>query len=158
MVSRLTAGVLVWLTVIVAPCVACECFTLPTKQAFQGSGAVFVGEPVATDGYGLTHLRVIEAFRGVRVGDVVPVLWFEGSNCAYWALEQFSTRHLVFGYWDDNLLHTHLCSRSRPIAQADCELRLLRNRAWWWRFPLSRLRLPWIPRDLSHDECRKSAG
>jgi hypothetical protein len=150
MLGRLTGGLVIAFAVVVPSALGCECGTPEPKQAFQSSQAVFVGEPVSSEGYGLTQVRVVEAFRGARAGDIVPVLWSDGTHCAYRGLEDDSAHHLLFGYWHDGRVHVSQCSRSRFARDAECDLRMLRRRSWWWRLPVSRISAPWA---RYHDPC-----
>jgi hypothetical protein len=52
------------------------------------------------------------------------------------------TRHLIYAHLTQtNTLEVSLCSRSASEERASCDLRYLRSRAAWWRFPLSSLRI-----------------
>jgi hypothetical protein len=113
------------------------------KTEFKSAGIVFLGE-VLTSEPGLAEMRILENFKnapGERITMHTPT---QGSACGYW-FGKPGSRHLIYGWLDAEGPAVNLCSRSREASQANCDLRYLRSRAAWWRFPLSSLRiLKWL--------------
>lgn len=132
-----------WVLVVIARSViACSCATDVPKRTFQRAAAVFVGRVVAIDPQGPARIEVIEAFKGTRAGETLELGYFFDSMCRY-GIDQSGSEHLIYAtpYPDSGGLSTSQCSRSSRLENAGCDLRYLRSRAWWWRIPLSRVKL-----------------
>jgi hypothetical protein len=119
---------------------ACMCIHASPKGEFKRSSAVFAGEVLSWSwDDNRARMRVIERFKGAE-GDVVDV--HTEGGCAYTALQASGSRHLIYAYArEDGHLSTSVCSGSHDMRKAQCDLRLLRRHAAWWRSPLSSLRI-----------------
>jgi hypothetical protein len=131
---------------------ACTCIASEPKSAFKSAAAVFVGE-VLESADGVVRLRPLEWFKGKK-SDVVE-LQNNISTCEYGGLTPGS-QHLIYAH--EHLGHriVSICTRSRSLERADCDLRYLRSRAAWWRSPLSSLRIAtWL--GMRWPACRNSS-
>ena len=121
---------------------ACSCIREnPPCQEFGSSRAVFVGkvtgsklrEEVANpDGsktvydVGEIYFKVEEPFSGVKSPTAVIFSGTGGGDCGYWFKR--GERYLVYAYGDTpDKLHTNICTRTAPLAEADEDLAFLRN-------------------------------
>jgi hypothetical protein len=137
---------LLLVTLVSCPAPACSCVAIPAPaEAVAQAGIVFEGTPVRVrdtltprvgyDGKPFTsrQLRftvlVSRPWKGV-MGDTVDVITGTGGgNCGY--PFEIGQRYLVFP--DDSagstILNVSLCSDTKPTAEAEAELRVLRARA-----------------------------
>ena len=135
---------------------ACVCIDLGPKTSFKGATVVFLGE-VVEDSNGVIRLRVLERFKGAA-GESVEVSTLRETSCSYGGATPPGSRHLIYGWREEGgMLSAGQCSRSAPEARAACDLRYLRSRAWWWRSPLSSLRLLTRLR-VRWDACPEDSG
>ena len=140
---RVRAPLAAWILVFIARSVfACSCATDVPKRTFQRATAVFVGRVIAVDPRGPARVEVIEAFKGTRGGQTLELDYFFDSMCQY-GIGEPGSEHLIYATPRPEVgtLSTSQCSRSSRLENAGCDLRYLRARAWWWRIPLSRVRL-----------------
>lgn len=129
---------LVLLALLAAPqaLYACTCIDFGPKTSFKNAEAVFLGEVIDYDGT-TVRLRPEERFKAAKE-DVVALRTADPQlTCGYGGSLTPGSRHLIY-VWGEEL---SLCSRSRPLERAECDLRYLRSRAGWWRSPLSSLRI-----------------
>lgn len=121
---------------------ACSCMgERPACEALGGSTAVFVGRVVGaaeqktvkdaagadvTLDVGAIHFAVEEAFSGVKAGARVTVhSGTGGGDCGYWFRR--GERYVVYAGGDLKArLHTSVCTRTRPLADAGEDLAFLR--------------------------------
>ena len=130
---------------------ACTCVVPEPKSAFKSATVVFLGE-VIESADGMVRLRPLERFKGART-EVVE-LQNNISTCEYGGLTPRS-QHLIYAFEHLGALTVSICTRSRPLERAECDLRYLRSRAAWWRSPLSSLRIAaWLGRRGA--ACRNS--
>ena len=127
--------------VSVRPARACICGQLGPKTEFKRVDAVFLGKVVAYDGRWATF-EVLENFKGANVREIRVRTSEYGESCGYgWALQPNSD-HLVFAtITKTGDLHTSTCTRTWRREGSECDLRLLRRRAAWWRSKLSSFRI-----------------
>jgi hypothetical protein len=149
--QRTTVALAIAMLAAAARVYACECATPYPKSAFKGSTAVFVGEVVSASS-GVVVYRVIDRFKGSG-GELVHVDG-QPSMCVY-SGTTVGSRHLIWAYGDPAHLATGMCTRSRPEREAQEDLRLLRQRAWWWRNPVSSLTLIRWFRQWRYDRARR---
>ena len=122
---------------------ACVCVTLEQKSHFQASQLVFVGQLIERSADGGYVLLVTESFKGTKEGERVTI---EGWDylCGEYPEEDDRRSFLVFAApTADSGIWARTCSPTRLATHswAECDIKLLRRRAAWWKFPLSRLRL-----------------
>ena len=119
---------------------ACVCMTPTPKDAFKGSGAVFVGQVLSYDGH-VAMVQALEVFKG-DVPSVSRVYTSDdGGICGYGSVLNVGSTHLFYtGQIKDGGVGVSSCGRTKPIERATCDLRLLRRRAWWWRSHVSSFR------------------
>ncbi|HEX6087768.1 MAG TPA: hypothetical protein VF266_24770 [Thermoanaerobaculia bacterium] len=130
---------------------ACTCLVSEPKSEFKSATAVFAGE-VLESADGVVRLRVLERFKGAQ-SQVVEVQ-NNVSTCEYGGLTPGS-QHLIYAHEHLGSLTVSICTRSRPLERAECDLGYLRSRAAWWRSPLSSLRLAaWL--GIRRAACRNS--
>ena len=95
------------------------------ERDFKGSTAVFLGEVVrlrSTEGLREARLRVSRAWKGA---DAEEVTVYEPANSAESPNYQVGVGYLVFAGIRDGKLFTGMCSRTKPAASAQRDLRLL---------------------------------
>jgi hypothetical protein len=118
----------------------CVCVGFAPKTAFKGADVVFLGE-VLEDGNDVIRLRVVDRYKG-PAEENLEVSLLRDTSCSYGGATPPGSRHLIYAWRDENgMLTASQCSRSGPEARRACDLRYLRSRAWWWRSPLSSLRI-----------------
>lgn len=137
----LVCALLILFTGFVAPAaMACSCaFAGPPCRAFVDASAVFVGKVIGIDdakgaegGYEFYGRRVrfaiVEAFTGVAGSNAEVYTGHGGGDCGYGFRSGRS--YLVYAYRDANSsrLVTGICSRTRPVGEADEDLSYLRTR------------------------------
>jgi hypothetical protein len=139
-IARRTTVLILFLISLVHPVWACSCaFAGPPCQAAREASAVFVGrvraiEQVkrAQDEYRFYGRRVrfeiIDAFTGVSGGAAEVYTGHGGGDCGY----GFRTggTYLVYAYRgaESPNLTTGICSRTRPVSDAEEDLSYLRTR------------------------------
>ena len=122
-----------------AVALGCSCIRKsPVCEAFGGSRAVFVGKVIGAkeqrqernrDGTSSTfqvgeiYFRVEQSFVGVRGSQVVIHSGTGGGDCGYWFVK--GERYLVYAYGESQHLMTNICTRTRPLAEADEDLKFL---------------------------------
>ena len=132
----IAASVLLILTVNADPASACSCGSSgPPCQSFFRVDAVFVGvvrtiteveappDPMPFRRR-LVTFTVERALRGLEGASVGVTTGMGGGDCGY----EFKAgeRYLVYAYKaQDGQLHTGICSRTRPIAEAADDLRFI---------------------------------
>ncbi len=121
---------------------ACSCIAKrPPCEAFGTARAVFVGKVIGSkerreikndDGTKVTfdvgeiYFKLEEAFAGVKGPRVVIHSGTGGGDCGYWF--QRGQRYLVYANGESvKSLSTNICSRTKPLAEADEDLVFLRN-------------------------------
>ena len=130
--------VLVWVWVLFYPigASACTC-ELPTSgktlkqhvsEAREKSKAVFSGEVVEVTAdpkmrYLKVKLRVERIWKGILSNEVIVVTGRGGGDCGY--PFEVGARYLVFAYGDDTKLETNICQRTKGLADAAEDLKLL---------------------------------
>lgn len=95
------------------------------ERDLKGSAAVFLGEVVKvriSEGLREARLRVSRVWKG-DIAEEVTV--FEPANSAESPNYQVGVRYLVFAGMRDGRLFTGMCSRTRPAASAQRDLRQL---------------------------------
>jgi len=99
---------------------------------------------------GIAVVLPLEVFKG-SPGSTVKIFTSPFSDCSYRGLS-VGSRHLFYGYDNgDDVVEVGGCGNTRKIAMAACHLRVLRERAWWWRSPFSRVRMAkWLRLRFRH--------
>lgn len=121
------------------PIHACICNRASPKTAFHYADAVFVGD-VTTAINGDAIVAVVEVFKG-RLPSTVEIFTSPtGESCGYEGMS-VGSRHLFYGYGNSGEFETTSCTRTAKSSEAACDIALLRERAWWWRTWLSRIRV-----------------
>jgi hypothetical protein len=126
----------VWVLFIPITASACTCdLPSPGKTAKQlvfearkQATAVFAGEVVEVIadpqmGYLKVKLRVEKLWKGVLTNEVIVVTGRGGGDCGY-RLE-VGARYLMFAYGDEVKLETNICQRTKGLAHAVEDLKLL---------------------------------
>lgn len=121
---------------------ACSCAGegLPC-QSFGAARAVFVGKVTGAkeqresrmeDGTKITydvgeiHFKVEESFLGVKGQTATIFSGTGGGDCGYWFVR--GERYLIYAYGDSvDKLYTNICTRTRPLADAEEDLAFLRS-------------------------------
>ena len=122
---------------------ACSCGREPPPcEAFSGAQAVFVGKVLdaaeqrevknddgATSVYdvGAIRFEVTESFSGVPGPRVVIYSGTGGGDCGYWFKRGVS--YLVYAFGKADRLSTGICTRTRPVREAEEDLAFLRTLA-----------------------------
>ncbi len=117
-----------------APALACDCAALAPAQAYRRADAVFegrvlaiepakAGAPKAGAAPHVAQLAVVRAWKGVQREQVELLLPHAGAKCDTDLAPQ--TSYLVYATEHDGGLELQPCSGTRPIAQADADLRAL---------------------------------
>jgi hypothetical protein len=130
---------------------ACQCVNVTPKHAFQSAIAVFVAETLEEE-RGIATVRVEEAFKGVRKGQIVRVAFAEYGNCSLRDLGGAGAQNLLYAGTIRAGFSVSQCSRGRAVSAAACDISLLRSRSWWWRLPLSKWRIRQLQREFG-DPC-----
>jgi Prealbumin-like fold domain len=122
---------------------ACSCNPdRPTCESFGSASAVFVGKVVGAaqrktekneDGttttydVGTIYFAVEEVFSGVQGQERVAIhSGTGGGDCGYWFIR--GERYLVYAFGDpQQRLATSICTRTRPVSEADNDLNFLRR-------------------------------
>ncbi len=122
---------------------ACSCLSgEPVCEAFGSSRAVFVGKVLGakqqrvlkdeegknqTFDVGEIYFQVEEAFSGVKQGSRAVIhSGTGGGDCGSWFKR--GARYVVYAYGDTlNDLSTNICTRTRPLDEAEEDLAFLRN-------------------------------
>ena len=127
----------VWVLIAPAGAVACTC-DLPSpgttqkqqlSEARKKSKAVFSGEVVEViagpqTAYLKVRFKLEKSWKGVLADEVIVVTGRGGGDCGY--RFEVGTRYLVFAYGvDDRKLETNICQRTKELAKADRDLKLL---------------------------------
>jgi hypothetical protein len=112
---------------------ACSCASpgLPCHAAWQAD-AVFVGHVVSIEsssmGGRLVQLAVVEAFRGFQLWQVTLVTGYGEGDCGY--PFRMGESYVVYAQRSPTgQLSTSICSRTRPVANANDDLTYLRSLA-----------------------------
>ena len=127
------------------PAPACSCVPVPgPAEAVAQAGLVFEGTPVrvrdtltAITGFGgkpatsrqlLFTIVVSRKWKGTVRDTVDVVTGTGGGNCGY--PFEIGQRYLIFPFPDDaagsSILNVSICSDTKPTAEAEAELRVLR--------------------------------
>ena len=120
----------VWLCVV-APFAgwACSCLPPPpADQAFTQAAAVFVGTVQQVKraeqlNVKFVTLQVEQAWKGAVTKRVTVQTCIDGACCGYGFQEKES--YLVYAHGAGKSLSVSLCSRTRPLAQADDDIAAL---------------------------------
>jgi hypothetical protein len=112
---------------------ACSCAPLPPPQeARDQATAVFTGTvvsitPDATGNYNLVRFQLDRVWKGAKCRELVVSTGLSDLNCGY--TFQVGQTYLVYAYEDNSVrgarLNTNLCSRTRPVAEANEDLSAL---------------------------------
>lgn len=123
------------------PAMACSCaFSGPPCRAAADASAVFVGKVIGIDnaegaegGYEFYGRRVrfeiVEAFTGVSGPNAEAYTGYGGGDCGYGF--RSGRTYLVYAYREAKSarLVTGICSRTRPVSEAEEDLSYLRTRS-----------------------------
>ncbi len=125
---------------VAPPAIACSCaFSGPPCRAVADATAVFVGKVIGIDnakvaegGYEFYGRRVrfeiVEAFTGVSGSNAEVYTGYGGGDCGYGF--RSGRTYLVYAYREakSSRLTTGICSRTRPLSEAEEDLTYLRTR------------------------------
>lgn len=112
---------------------SCTCILATPHRAFRQSERVVIGT-ASVDANGVTTVTVEESFKGPRA---TPLVLGPQSSCSL--VLEHGQRYLLYAFVRDGAWDVSYCTRSKRLQDADCDVRILRSRAWWWRTPFSRL-------------------
>jgi hypothetical protein len=135
-ISRCVILIGVWMLFVPISASACSCdFRFPVKsvkqqvvEARMQSKAVFSGEVVEIIAdppiYSLrVKFRVEKYWKGVLSNEVIVVTGRGGGDCGY--RFKVGAHYLVFAYGVDTRLGTNICQRTKELAEAAEDLKLL---------------------------------
>jgi len=107
-------------------------------QEYWRADAVFAGTVVSSGrvtvdyGYDKSEMRVLhmtieQPIRGIKTAELDVITGWGGGDCGYGF--QVGKRYLVYAYREekDKRLSTSICSRTRPLADAEDDLAFIRN-------------------------------
>ena len=113
---------------------ACKCLQQSPAEAYEQAVSVFEGHviavaqvPQATPEHGMPRLSVrfsvVRRWKGMEQEQVVLTTATDGAACGY----PFAADgdYLVYASSDEHGLTASLCSRTRPVAEADEDVRVL---------------------------------
>lgn len=126
----------VWVLIASTGAFACTC-DLPSpgktlkqqvSEARKKSKAVFSGEVVEVIedpqmAYVKVKFRVEKSWKSVLTNEVIVITGRGGGDCGY--RFEVGARYLVFAYGDGTKLETNICQRTKGLADAAEDLKLL---------------------------------
>jgi hypothetical protein len=118
---------------------ACSCATLAPKFAFQEADEVFVATATVVTPSDETELTIEKRFKVSSPETKRRVRRMSMCDATF----QPGKRYLVFTYREEGEVRASMCSRTKPIEQAACDLRLLERRAKWWATWVARVTKTW---------------
>jgi hypothetical protein len=91
------------------------------------SGKIVVDNGSYTSERRLVHITVEQPLRGIQTAEVDVVTGWGGGDCGYGF--KVGQRYLVYAYRDakDNRLGTSICTRTRPLADADDDFAFIKG-------------------------------
>lgn len=118
---------------------ACSCSRRSTAEALKDAAVVFEGTTLATyEGWSrLQVLRVEKVYKGHdRLGQLAGVTVLgKGSSSAMWL--EHGTRYLIYAQARGHALTVSMCSRTKPMSQAEEDLRVLEPKEFRSNFDLA---------------------
>ena len=111
-----------------APVQACSCAETDTEEALASAVSIFEGRVMGLEGGEVggdvrVTFRVVQAWKGDVGEEVTVATSASGASCGYGF--ELQRGYLVYTYAADGGEHVSLCSRTRPIEEADEDLAAL---------------------------------
>ena len=135
MTLRVVMFLALWLPMFTSEAAACECGGggRPCEDYWNAS-VVFVGGVTGSStvtlaegtSQRLVHFRLNQAYKGIEGTEVQVITGLGGGDCGYGF--RLGEKYLVYAFRNqDNKLHTSICTRTRPLSEAEEDLDYIRG-------------------------------